>query len=120
MEINGENSGPLTSLPVNRLTATDCNADRSYQLSCFDLLSLFKGTLSNLEVLDQLSHDRSSHLELGPCGKIAMQTSLLVLGHCGVGRTGGRVKTAVETVEWSGGGANRWKRNLSRAATPDY
>ena len=23
---NGENSGPLTSLPVNRLTATDCNA----------------------------------------------------------------------------------------------
>ena len=26
MENNGENSGPLTSLPVNRLTATDCNA----------------------------------------------------------------------------------------------
>ena len=25
------NSGPLTSLPVNRLTATDCNADRSCQ-----------------------------------------------------------------------------------------
>ena len=25
-ENNGENSGPLTSLPVNRLTATDCNA----------------------------------------------------------------------------------------------
>ena len=23
---NGENSGPLTSLPVDRLTATDCNA----------------------------------------------------------------------------------------------
>ena len=31
------------------------------------------------------------------------QTSLLVLGHCGVGCTSGRVKTAVETVEWSGG-----------------
>ena len=26
MENNGENSGPLTSLPVDRLTATDCNA----------------------------------------------------------------------------------------------
>ena len=26
MENNGENSGPLTSLPVVRLTATDCNA----------------------------------------------------------------------------------------------
>ena len=24
---NGENSGPLTSLPVDRPTATDCNAD---------------------------------------------------------------------------------------------
>ena len=32
MENNGENSGPLTSLPVDRLTATDCNADRSCQL----------------------------------------------------------------------------------------
>ena len=31
MENNGENSGPLTSLPVDRLTATDCNADRSCQ-----------------------------------------------------------------------------------------
>ena len=29
MENNGENSGPLTSLPVNRLMATDCNADTS-------------------------------------------------------------------------------------------
>ena len=26
MKNNGENSGPLTSLPVNRLMATDCNA----------------------------------------------------------------------------------------------
>ena len=26
MENNGENSGPLTSLPVDHLTATDCNA----------------------------------------------------------------------------------------------
>ena len=26
MENNDENSGPLTSLPVERLTATDCNA----------------------------------------------------------------------------------------------
>ena len=33
MENNGENSGPLTSLPVDRLTATDCNADRSCQFS---------------------------------------------------------------------------------------
>ena len=30
-ENNDENSGPLTSLPVNRLTATDCNTDRSCQ-----------------------------------------------------------------------------------------
>ena len=27
MENNGENSGPLSSLPVDRLTATDCNGD---------------------------------------------------------------------------------------------
>ena len=27
MENNGENSGPLTSLPVDRLAATDFNAD---------------------------------------------------------------------------------------------
>ena len=31
MENNGENSGPLSSLPVDRLTATDCNANRSCQ-----------------------------------------------------------------------------------------
>jgi len=30
-ENNRENSGPLTPLPVDRLTATDCNADRSCQ-----------------------------------------------------------------------------------------
>ena len=29
---NGKNSGPLTSLPVDHLTATDCNSDRSCQL----------------------------------------------------------------------------------------
>ena len=28
---NGENSGPLSLLPVDRLTPTDCNADRSCQ-----------------------------------------------------------------------------------------
>ena len=28
---NDENSGPLTSLPVDRLTGTNCNADRSCQ-----------------------------------------------------------------------------------------
>ena len=32
MENNGENNGPLSSLPANRLTATNCNADRLYQL----------------------------------------------------------------------------------------
>ena len=31
MENNGENSSPLTLLPVDRLTATNCNADRSCQ-----------------------------------------------------------------------------------------
>ena len=30
-ENNGENSGPLTSLPVDRLTPTDCNAARGSQ-----------------------------------------------------------------------------------------
>ena len=28
---NGENSSPLSSLPDDHLTATDCNADRSWQ-----------------------------------------------------------------------------------------
>ena len=32
MENNGENSGPIVSLPVDRLTVTDCNADRLCQL----------------------------------------------------------------------------------------
>jgi len=31
MENNGENSDPLTLLPVNRLTATDCNTDAHAQ-----------------------------------------------------------------------------------------
>ena len=31
IENKGENSGPLSSLPVDRLTGTDCNADRSCQ-----------------------------------------------------------------------------------------
>ena len=35
---NGENNGPLTSLPVNRLTATDCNADRSCQDTSYHFL----------------------------------------------------------------------------------
>ena len=35
MENNGENSGPLTSLPVNRLTATDCNAAARAKMSQF-------------------------------------------------------------------------------------
>ena len=33
MENNDENSGPLSSLPADRLTATDCKADRSCQYS---------------------------------------------------------------------------------------
>ena len=32
-ENNDENSGPLTSLPVDRLTATDCNAAARAELS---------------------------------------------------------------------------------------
>ena len=35
-ENNDENSGPLTSLPVDRLTATDCNGDRSCQKKSVD------------------------------------------------------------------------------------
>ena len=33
IENNGENSGPLSSLPVDPLTATDYNADRSCQIN---------------------------------------------------------------------------------------
>ena len=36
VENKDENSGPLTSLPVNRLTATDCNVDRSCQNRGYD------------------------------------------------------------------------------------
>ena len=35
MENNGENSGPLTSLPVIRLTVTDSNAD-----ACANLIDI--------------------------------------------------------------------------------
>ena len=35
-ENNGENSGPLTSLPVDRLTATDCNAAARANLYAFN------------------------------------------------------------------------------------
>ena len=34
MENNGENSGPLTSLPVDRLMATDCNAAARAKKKC--------------------------------------------------------------------------------------
>ena len=35
-ENNWENSGPLTSLTVDRLMATDCNTDRSCQFKISD------------------------------------------------------------------------------------
>ena len=35
MENNGENSGPLTSLQVDRLTATDCNAAARAKIKTF-------------------------------------------------------------------------------------
>ena len=34
MENNGENSGPLRSLPVDGLTATNCNADARAKIVC--------------------------------------------------------------------------------------
>ena len=39
---NGENSGPLTSLPVDRLTATDCNAAARAKIfsQCKNILNL--------------------------------------------------------------------------------
>ena len=44
---NGENSGPLTSMPVDRLTATDCNADRSCQ---------YKVNFANTERLKKIQY----------------------------------------------------------------
>jgi len=44
-ENNDENSGPLTSLPVDRLTATDCNADRSCQF-CMGFLGTIRSSLA--------------------------------------------------------------------------
>ena len=41
MENNGENSGPLTLLPVDRLNGAACNADalaNTYLLSCLPML----------------------------------------------------------------------------------
>ena len=40
-KINGENIGPLTSLPVDRLTATDGNADHSCQFIRISLYAIF-------------------------------------------------------------------------------
>ena len=42
VENNGENSDPLTSLPVDCLTATDCNADGLYQFEKSPLSWLLK------------------------------------------------------------------------------
>ena len=39
MENNGENSGPLTSLPVDRLTATDCNAAARAKMQSYTAVS---------------------------------------------------------------------------------
>ena len=39
MENNGENSSPLTALPVDRLMATDWNVDRSWsKLSVYRMI----------------------------------------------------------------------------------
>ena len=41
MKNNGENSGPLSSLPVNRLMATDCNATARANIQFLYLLFTF-------------------------------------------------------------------------------
>ena len=44
VENNDENSGPLTSLPVDRLKATDCNADHSCQFVTLDMILIILPT----------------------------------------------------------------------------
>ena len=46
-----ENSGPLTSLPVDRLTGTDCNTDHSWQYEVVEL------SLSQWTVRDRIKTD---------------------------------------------------------------
>ena len=45
MENNDEHSGPLTLLPVDRLTATDCNAAVRANFKSVNLYSLFPCTM---------------------------------------------------------------------------
>ena len=52
MENNGENSGPLTSLPVSRLTATDCNAAARANFSVITRLSRCEH-LDSLVIIEQ-------------------------------------------------------------------
>ena len=47
VENTDENSGPLTSLPVDRLTATDCNAAKMYiKLKCEAKFKLMRNSNS--------------------------------------------------------------------------
>ena len=66
MENNGENSGPLWSLPVDRLTATDCNSDRSCQLYLEPSMKLggYQKLKSNLELNVKLNLKLNVELNL--------------------------------------------------------
>ena len=61
---NGENSGPLTSLPVNRLTATDCNAAaRAKKLNTTYLISTHHMFFSTMyQALSTLCWIRQQHV----------------------------------------------------------
>ena len=61
VENNDENSGPLSSLPVDRLTATDCNADRSCQFKHERQQSLYASLLVRAATF-QLVTDRHNYI----------------------------------------------------------
>ena len=66
MENNGENSGPLTSLPVDRLTATDCNAAaraKKENIESKRISEAEKSLIDKLEVKNQEIRDLHSERE---------------------------------------------------------
>ena len=67
MENNGENSGPLTSLPVDRLMATDCNGDRSCQYCHITLYNVITITVENFATItvDNINVDNIATITIG-------------------------------------------------------
>ena len=65
-----KSNGPLSSLPVDRLTATDCNADRS----CQNLYDMGPLKLARWQVLEDPYHTHDLSLEGSPHPKIKKKT----------------------------------------------